>query len=852
MRFRVCILISIILLFIMSGCNSGNSNANLTVVNGNKGIEYKGVDKSEEGDWLAFGNPEDDHRIYKMKTDGSHVTKISNKKIEGIVQLEDYIYYKDSDTLYESGPIRRVSNDGLTDEGIINEAVEDFVVTQDNIIFIKEEKIYISDKEGNHKKDLVIVKEKVFSIKYDDGTIYFNTNRGIYSVQEDGTQLKLIIPGGFYKFRVYNNQLIYNDNGQIKIYNLETQEEKDFVRQNNYELFVYDGYLYYTESDYLIRENIYTNNTDRVAKNTFIYDFFGYKDDIYFFGNNFIWKMDKELKNKEIIFGKGSLTNHNMLLVNDNHTLVRSYDFSNYTHDITYLYQETEDGMEKIMSHPIDNALIVEDDIFYVDNRDKKLYRYNLETQNQALIINENILEFQISDDTIYFTTHHDYKLYKYENETIEIIINEPVYNLQLYKDTLYYLKRNANNHLYRYKKDETEELLLETFVTQYKIIDDKIYYIDESDNYKLFLYDGEEKMEIVNEKVSRLYKSNDVLYYVTTDGIHILNQLDTKTQSSQVIKFIGLNYLDFYIKEDRYVEAITSESGNVTVKEAIYKEELGLYYDNDLYYKAVDDTKYICYYDNYIYLYNNEEGTLELLHSDPISEFQVEKNEIYVTGYKYNDELRSYIKRINIDNKTKEYIVESEERYTPAYNFIVEDSILYYHLPYKEHKHQLYKYDSKENSIEVIAQDCNKILDINRNQIIYQNEDEYIVKMNTNGSNKKILVEESVEYIGMNDNDIYYFRYTNDNMEGHIMKKNLSSEVISNITNGAIKTWDYYIYNNTLYYLVKNIKSMDLETEKELTFLENEDIRHFYIYNKELIAYLNNEGGVLKKLLSD
>lgn len=821
--------------FVESGIDSINSKA-ATVVNS---PQKNTVEKDEWTDFIVFGNSDDNYSIYKMDINGDNLRKISNGKMEGIDVLREYVYYKDSEFIYEPGPLRRVSWNGEKDEEVIAYLVEQYIVTDEYIFFESDNKLYRSDKEGNNIITLAVVNRVIYDMKYSDGKLYFNTSQGIYMIKEDGKDLSIVVSGGFYKFNISQDLLIYNNNDVVVIYNLKKQEKVEVSNKNNYELFVIDDYIYYSQDQFLVRENIYTNNKDKIFLSTFSYNFFGYGEYVYCFGDNFIWRVDKDLQNKKVVFGKGNVFKTNMLLVNDDYTFVRSYDFINYKDHLTFLY-DAVDPTKKLIEEPIDNAVLIENTIYYVNHYNKKLYKYNLITHETELIINDPVLEFVIIDNLIYFSRNDNYKLYVMKDGGIKKIIDNGVYNIKYSNGHIYYIDRDDNNSLYKLDAHKMPEKILDDFTTQYEIVDNTIYYRNESQKGELYRKRNNVKTKLTEVAVDGIYYNTN-LYYIVSEGINILYQLEVHKEKSNIAKFIGMNYLDFIIKDNEYIEAVASESGTIAIRKARYNKDLALYEDNSLTYEKVGPNTYICMYENYIYKYHNGDNTLVLLHPYPVNRFQVKDGWIYITGDIYDNKLKSYIKRISIASNSEEYLIESNEFHTPSYNFVVDNDKIYYYFPYQEHRGNLYVKDIKSKNVSILVNDCNQIVDIVNDQIIYMNSENYIFSIDKKGQDKKILVNEKSEYLGISNSKLYYFSYADISFDGYIKELDLKEGTISNVSKEPIKTWDYYVFNNYVYYLLEDIMILNINTG-ETKAVYQKDIQHFYINNRELIVYIEED----------
>jgi len=79
----------------------------MNVVDGTK-VEFNvnGTYFVVDGEWIYFSNNEDNKKLYRIRIDGSDLTKLCDDKVARIVVFEDFVYYvnnHDSDCLYKIG-----------------------------------------------------------------------------------------------------------------------------------------------------------------------------------------------------------------------------------------------------------------------------------------------------------------------------------------------------------------------------------------------------------------------------------------------------------------------------------------------------------------------------------------------------------------------------------------------------------------------------------------------------------------------------------------------------------------------------------------------------------------------------
>lgn len=130
--------------------------------------------------------------IYRMRYDGSNVTKVGGKSASKILVDGNYIYYRDYD-----GFLFRTSLDGQQTVLTSGSSVEDFKISDQYLIYWNKSsdtsEIWRIDKEHLDRKDKVLSNSVASNIAFctvKNGWIYYldlMSNLSLYAVKEDGT-----------------------------------------------------------------------------------------------------------------------------------------------------------------------------------------------------------------------------------------------------------------------------------------------------------------------------------------------------------------------------------------------------------------------------------------------------------------------------------------------------------------------------------------------------------------------------------------------------------------------------------------------------------------------------------------
>src|SRR5690554_5305538 len=104
------------------------------------------------GDWLYYASGKEDGKIYKIRPDGSEKTLVIDSVAMNMIVSDEHIYFLDFSI--EAGPdmfkIFRVRTDGTGREKIVDDAASFFSISGDWVYYLKEEehKIYKVKNDG--------------------------------------------------------------------------------------------------------------------------------------------------------------------------------------------------------------------------------------------------------------------------------------------------------------------------------------------------------------------------------------------------------------------------------------------------------------------------------------------------------------------------------------------------------------------------------------------------------------------------------------------------------------------------------------------------------------------------------
>ncbi|MEL7568898.1 MAG: DUF5050 domain-containing protein [Dehalobacterium sp.] len=183
---------------------------------------------TQSDDWIYFSSTSDNGRLYKMKTDSSNRTKLSDDSIESMVMQNDWIFY------IANGNIYKISKDGK-DRSVIyskHDVIPHKLIIKYDKMFFQDDEfgLYQMDLDGKELRNIINVENIsswtildhviYYSVpeKFDDNgnaiksPIYRVTLEGYGNTLKIGEKSKLTDDGGN-----YINVIWFND-GQDRIY----------------------------------------------------------------------------------------------------------------------------------------------------------------------------------------------------------------------------------------------------------------------------------------------------------------------------------------------------------------------------------------------------------------------------------------------------------------------------------------------------------------------------------------------------------------------------------------------------------------------------------------------------------
>ncbi|WP_417204691.1 DUF5050 domain-containing protein [Acetoanaerobium sticklandii] len=174
---------------------------------------------------IFFNNISDNNRIYKMDLNGFNSTSISDGKTMELVLYNNDIYYVDfSDQ--DNMNICKITTDGNDWKMIISEPntnwIKNVIIYDDTVYYIYDDNDYnsslkTSDLDGNNKKTIIhdvsafnIIDDKVYAYTYEEGVFKYNI---------DGSGKEKLTIDSTYSINLISDLIFYESEVLIKMKN---------------------------------------------------------------------------------------------------------------------------------------------------------------------------------------------------------------------------------------------------------------------------------------------------------------------------------------------------------------------------------------------------------------------------------------------------------------------------------------------------------------------------------------------------------------------------------------------------------------------------------------------------------
>lgn len=207
-----------------------------------------------DGDWIYYTHPMDEHKIYKMKLDGSMNTKIADvESTSHLIVDKDWIYFSSSKVIghprdYNLSPengVYKMKTDGSGLQKLLSgTSIAAMSITGDSIYYTKQfdalnVNMVKTDGTGNQ-----LAYKNVWNYQISGDTLYYNQESRLpvnfYEMKLDGTNKRKLVTNISSRYQIVNNSLYYTNGSYLmeKLLNEPEKEPKKVIELNSNDLVV--------------------------------------------------------------------------------------------------------------------------------------------------------------------------------------------------------------------------------------------------------------------------------------------------------------------------------------------------------------------------------------------------------------------------------------------------------------------------------------------------------------------------------------------------------------------------------------------------------------------------------------
>jgi hypothetical protein len=513
-----------------------------------------------QGDWVYFMLPTEDYYVYKMRLDGTGLTKVGDARGDNLNVVGDWLYYKN---LSDAGMPYRIRTDGTQKEGpLFNKAVM-MSVTKDWICY-SDRALYKIKTDGSETVSLL--NDPCETMALYDEWIYYCTggnNSEFCRVSIEGGEPQKLVDGWMYHYSTVDGWIYYLVNHDDKaIWRMRTDgSEQSEVYRNDYMLTAFGiandklavsactekderGKPYPTE---LIVIDLATNTVQQTLKQ-YVPTIYVAGDSIYYYGENEVWHSLNLSTGAESAIAAPTVNESAVIeetaeqpapSVNGNTAanlfmslekagsgmVARDGDtiyFGN-PNDGNQLYSATQNGdstLQKMLNTSVAYINVADKIIYYCDTKDNNsICSIGVDGQNQKKLAKGRCDDLSYADGWLYYRTSYGIlKLPAGGGEPIELVSGK-MKCVYAFSNWLYYIEDHEAGGLWRIPVDggDPQRLYTDSPAKYYAIQDNRIYCMIDAGNSvdvlrmnldgseQTVAFSAQEKLDAINISGNRL-----------------------------------------------------------------------------------------------------------------------------------------------------------------------------------------------------------------------------------------------------------------------------------------------------------------------------------------------------------
>ena len=716
-------------------------------------INFEGINID---DYILFGNPDDDYKLYLLKKDNSEIKKIFNDgSFNGVADLspEMHIYIYNNNRLIEIHNYNPISGKLLEDVDIYR-----FLVHNDKVYFVRDNNIYSIDNEFNEELLHHFDKGYITNFKAYGNSLYF-INRGyLYRFNLESKRINQITGYGsnIDDYAFYKDIILYIDSkyysSEIMLYNVKNHKKSSFFKEDSDldGIKIFDDNIYIWSKTYIKKLNWdkqVLGETDFLAFPTAYHnELYFNKDKIFYRNYNQTYGIDYNLNQIQLVWGLGNTKQSSISIMDDKAVYICPETSMIFIED-----DENELGALLSSDHT-SNIFNYKNTIYYINSIDNNLYSVN--NKEKSSIIQKNIRDFYIFGGFIYYIDMDDnYGLFMkpLEDDDFSKLLPGPVANLYADNEFIYYSDLADNSSLYRLSKKNSSKEKITDFPTGKALtLGEHLYYFNKLDPNTLYIRkdNGNETKKI--DGVVNIHRYEDNIFYLKNYGTGILYQLENENLDEKFIAFMDEIYcgaMDFNIYENKIYNFYGCEGGSYGVsEEELKKEEITEKFTIE------DESGTSVYYfkliwkdGGYLYRLDEENGDIILLIDEYTAKYMIKDEWIfYITAYD------RHLYRVDKNGNNKERLLYG--KYYDSFGAVIDEEYLY-SIDYWEEG--LFRLNLNTKEKEILVKGASKIYYSSNGYIGYADSEGYLNIYNDGKIIKRMDIK--IEKIEYTDPWLYY-----------------------------------------------------------------------------------------------
>ncbi len=532
--------------------------------------------------------------LFKMKSDGSSVTKLADGEYRSINVVNDDLY-----ALSEQG-VFTIKTDGTAGRiltGVPADNMGMILVMDETIVYINGYgQIYRNSVDGKNPQKLADV--NAYGFYYHDGWLYYGISDTSYTIQKvkmDGGSMTDVSTGGR-DFVIANNRIYYrNMKDKAKLYSM-AMDGSDLKKISDVDVnsINTDGQKLIVSSFNGVRALEFDGSGDIVLSDKVATTLSIIGASAYFVSQDFTPQyyrlslstgtLENTLKIRQVDPDTDSILG---LGVSDPY-LVRVGEWIFYrdaseANKGIYKVKTDASGKTRLIDVYAHNLTVVKDWVYFInDSLNGYLCRMKMDGSEKGVVLDVSVNDFVMKDGWIYYTDLNEIKIMKAKSDGTQRSViddSDSFGEIQLSADFIYYQKigfEAGNFGIYRNSLEGSDKFMyLDEAINSYVVDTEWIYYAKKKGDSELPMQivrmsqDGSESvvLDTFDEYLNVIGVGEDMLYYVAwneTNGS--LYRMNPESGQKQLVFASNIRSDHTVIFENSLITLKSYEDGSVKV----------------------------------------------------------------------------------------------------------------------------------------------------------------------------------------------------------------------------------------------------------------------------------------------